>query len=95
MPTLPTLRLRYRTPVHWAILNERVDALKILLDGGCRATTRKPKSGVKSSSILVETPLEMVSRLYGGSEEMDDDSDTRGVGRRMKELLVEALRGSK
>mmetsp|Transcript_4955 Transcript_4955/g.10567 ORF Transcript_4955/g.10567 Transcript_4955/m.10567 type:complete len:373 (+) Transcript_4955:4250-5368(+) len=82
----------HRTPVHWAILNERVDALKLLLDGGCRATTRKPKSGVKSSSILIETPLDMVCRLYGRKDGLDENSDPSGVGKMMNELLVEALR---
>ena len=39
-------RLRFRTPVHWAVLNGRISALRILLDGGCSAFPPKPKAGV-------------------------------------------------
>lgn len=53
-----------RTPVHWAILNGRVDALKVLLDHGCSPTPVKPKKNARTSAAL-ETPLEMCHRLYG------------------------------
>ena len=63
----------YRTPVHWAVLNQRIAALRILLDGGCSAFPLKPKSGVtkRATSVEIETPLEMCERLYC-------DSPTKG-----------------
>lgn len=55
-----------RTPVHWAILNQRLEALEILLALGCSA--HPPTINVSSrSSVAVETPAEMCSRLYGSS----------------------------
>ena len=70
-------------PVHWAILNERIDALRILLDGGCSAFPPKPKTGVskRTTSVIIESPLEMCTRLYG------DDSD---VGIEISQLLSNA-----
>ncbi len=73
----------YRTPVHWAILNKRIETLRVLLDGGCSACPPKPKQGVskRSTSVLIETPMEMCQRLYG-----DDD----GVGKEISTMLRNA-----
>ncbi|KAL7494057.1 hypothetical protein ACHAWT_002825 [Skeletonema menzelii] len=73
----------YRTPVHWAILNQRVETLRVLLDGGCSASPPKPKQGVskRSTSVLIETPREMCRRLYG---------DTDGVGKEICTMLQNA-----
>jgi hypothetical protein len=62
----------YRTPVHWAVLNQRTEALQILLDGGSSAFPTKPKCGVstRATNVLIETPLEMCLRLYGDSDGM-------------------------
>lgn len=70
----------YRTPVHWAILNKRIETLRVLLDGGCSACPPKPKQGVskRSTSVLIETPMEMCQRLYG-----DED----GVGKEIITML--------
>jgi len=53
-----------RTPVHWAVLNGRVDALRILLEMGSSPCPPKPSVN-KRSSAAVESPLEMCDRLYG------------------------------
>ena len=73
----------YRTPVHWAILNKRIETLRVLLDGGCSASPPKPKQGVskRSTSALVETPMEMCERLYGGNDE---------IGKEIRRLLQNA-----
>lgn len=70
----------FRTPVHWAVLNKRVDALRILLDGGCSASPAKPKSGVskRSTNVIIETPKEMCMRLY---------SDVDEVGKQINAML--------
>jgi acyl-CoA synthetase (AMP-forming)/AMP-acid ligase II len=75
----------YRTPVHWAILNRRITALRVLLEGGCSASPPRPKLGVskRSTSVLIETPIEMSQRLYG---EMDD------IGKEVITLLQNAMR---
>lgn len=73
----------YRTPVHWAILNKRVETLRVLLGGGCSACPPKPKQGVskRSTSVLIETPMEMCQRLYG---------DKDGVGKEISTMLKNA-----
>jgi len=73
----------FRTPVHWAVLNGRTAALRILLDGGCSAFPPRPKSGVskRSTGVLIETPLEMCLRLY---------EDTHGIGKEISSLLRNA-----
>jgi ankyrin repeat protein len=53
----------YRTPVHWAVLNQRIASLQILLDGGCSAFPPQPKVN-KRTSAKIESPLEMCERLY-------------------------------
>ena len=53
----------YRTPVHWAVLNQRIASLQILLDGGCSAFPPQPKVNKRTSAKL-ESPLEMCERLY-------------------------------
>lgn len=70
----------YRTPVHWAILNKRIETLQVLLDGGCSASPPKPKQGVskRSTSVLIETPTQMCQRLYGEKE---------GVGAEISRML--------
>lgn len=52
----------YRTPVHWAVLNQRIASLQILL-GGCSAFPPQPKVN-KRTSAKIESPLEMCERLY-------------------------------
>jgi hypothetical protein len=73
----------YRTPVHWAILNKRIESLRALLDGGCSASPPKPKLGVskRATSVFIETPMEMSERLYG---------DAGGVGQEISTLLANA-----
>ena len=73
----------FRTPVHWAVLNKRVSAIRILLDGGCSAFPPKPKAGIskRSTGVIIETPLEMCIRLYG---------DTSGIGKEISCLLKNA-----
>jgi ankyrin repeat protein len=72
----------FRTPVHWAVLNKRIDSLRVLLEYGCSASPPKPKAGVskRSTNVIIETPLEMSSRLYG-------DAD---VGRQISSMLINA-----
>jgi hypothetical protein len=55
----------YRTPVHWAILNGQIDALRVLLENGCSPTPVMPKKN-RSSSAALETPQEMCDRLNAG-----------------------------
>ena len=55
------------TPVHWAVLNGHVAALKTLLEMGCAPDPPKAKNH-KRSSAAPETPLEMCERLYGTTE---------------------------
>lgn len=70
----------FRTPVHWAVLNGRTSALRILLDGGCSAFPPKPKSRVskRTTSVIIETPLEMCLRLY---------DDAHGTGKEIEATL--------
>jgi ankyrin repeat protein len=58
-----------RTPVHWAVLNKHVDALRVLIEMGCNAHPAKThrKTG-KRSSIDEESPEEICIRLYQSSE---------------------------
>ena len=65
-----------RTPVHWAILNGKVDALEVLLEMGCSAKPPTPKFN-KSSNVALERPMKMAERIHGSSE----------VGNRIKNLL--------
>jgi ankyrin repeat protein len=74
----------FRTPVHWAILNQRITALRVLLEGGCSASPPRPKLGVskRSTSVIIETPIEMSQRLYGETDE---------IGKEVITLLENAL----
>ena len=56
------------TPVHWAVLNGRVQALKILLEGGCYADPPQPKAN-KGSSAATESPLQICQRVHGDGSE--------------------------
>ena len=69
--------------MHWAVLNQRLEALQILIEGGCSAFPPKPKAGVskRSTSVIIESPLEMCLRLYGDSE---------GVGKQISSILINA-----
>jgi hypothetical protein len=59
----------FRTPVHWAVLNGKVEALAILLDGGCSPDPPKPKaSSNRQTSAAIESPLQICERMYGGSD---------------------------
>ena len=53
----------FRSAVHWAVLNQRVGALKVLLAMGCDPAPGKPKTN-KHTSMVMETPLEICKRLY-------------------------------
>jgi acyl-CoA synthetase (AMP-forming)/AMP-acid ligase II/ankyrin repeat protein len=69
----------FRTPVHWAVINGKVEALRILLDGGCSSNPPKPKSN-RQTSVAIESPNEICDRLYGDSE----------TGKLIQQLLLEA-----
>ena len=59
----------YRTPVHWAVLNGKAEALSVLLAGGCSAEPgmlSKKKCNHRTSAEL-ESPLEVCERQYGGT----------------------------
>ena len=56
-----------RTPVHWAILNGKIDALEVLVEMGCSTNPPGPKFN-KHSSAAVESPIAMTERLYGASD---------------------------
>jgi acyl-CoA synthetase (AMP-forming)/AMP-acid ligase II/ankyrin repeat protein len=60
----------YRTPVHWAVLNGKVDALTALLEGGCSAEPPMPskKRDNNRTSAELETPLDICERKYGESQ---------------------------
>ena len=64
-------------------MNQRIAALRILLDGGCSAFPPKPKSGVskRTTSVIIESPIEMCTRLY---------SDTSDEGIEISQLLSNA-----
>jgi ankyrin repeat protein len=70
----------FRTAVHWAILNGRVEALRILLDRGCHPAPTQPKTN-KYTSMANETPLEICRRMYRETE----------IGLEMERVLTEAL----
>jgi hypothetical protein len=70
----------FRTAVHWATLNGRVEALRTLLDRGCQPAPTQPKTN-KYTSMANETPLEICRRVHGGTE----------IGLEMERLLTEAL----
>lgn len=61
----------FRTPVHWCVLNGHVEALSILLEGGCSANPCQPKASIvnRKTSAAVESPLELCERLYGFESE--------------------------
>ena len=73
----------FRTPVHWAVLNGNVEALEILIKGGCSAKPLKPKKGVsnRATSVAIESPIEICERLYGKEE---------GLGKIIHDILVKA-----
>jgi ankyrin repeat protein len=70
----------FRSAVHWATLNGRVQALKVLLDHGCNPAPGKRKTN-KYTSLVTETPLEICKRLYGDTEK----------GNEMEEMLMSAI----
>jgi len=73
----------YRTPVHWAVLNQRITSLRILLDGGCSAFPPQPNFLVtkRSTSAKIESPLEICERLY---------CDDYAIRDKIRALLVNA-----
>ena len=80
----------YRTPVHWAVINGRLEALKVALDLGCTSTPYKPKSG-KRTSVAMEYPLELCDRLYP----MDCSDETkRAMGAEIRRLLQDVITDS-
>ncbi|VEU44272.1 unnamed protein product [Pseudo-nitzschia multistriata] len=70
----------FRSAVHWAVINGRVRALKVLLEKGCDPSPFKPKSN-KQTSMTAETPLEICQRLYGGTDK----------GKEMEQFLRRAI----
>jgi acyl-CoA synthetase (AMP-forming)/AMP-acid ligase II/ankyrin repeat protein len=69
-----------RTPVHWAVLNGHVPALRVLLlQADALPDPTMPPSN-RQSSAAVESPMELCQRLYGDSE----------LGRQMQQLLSDA-----
>ena len=60
----------FRTPVHWAVLNGNVEALAILLEGGCSPNPCRPKASVvsKKTSAALESPIEICERIHGDTE---------------------------
>jgi ankyrin repeat protein len=81
----------YRTPVHWAVLNGRVDALKVALELGCTPTPYKPKAG-KRTSVAMEYPLELCDRLY--PEDCSDEAK-RAKGTEIRFVLNTAINENK
>jgi acyl-CoA synthetase (AMP-forming)/AMP-acid ligase II/ankyrin repeat protein len=73
----------FRTPVHWAVLNGNVQALEILLNGGCSANPYTPKSN-RQTSVAMESPLEICDRVYGNTD--------KGIA--MRDLLLAAKSSS-
>jgi acyl-CoA synthetase (AMP-forming)/AMP-acid ligase II len=75
----------YRSPVHWAVLNGRVEALSILLQEGFSPNPPHPsnKSAKRGTSIKVESPLEICERVY-----THDDP----IGLKIKNLLLSRQR---
>jgi acyl-CoA synthetase (AMP-forming)/AMP-acid ligase II/ankyrin repeat protein len=71
----------FRTAVHWATLNGRVQTLHLLLDRGCNPSPSQPKAN-KHTSMANETPLEMCDRVHGETN----------VGIEMRRLLTEAIK---
>lgn len=53
-----------RTPVHWAVLNGKADALAILIENGSSANPYQPKPNHRRTSVAAESPMEMCTRLY-------------------------------
>ena len=51
-----------RTSVHWCVLNQHIECLKILLAAGASAMPPKPH-GSRSTRLRLETPLEIARRL--------------------------------
>ena len=52
----------FRTPVHWAVLNGKVEALRVLLEEGrCSADPPKPRIGVRNclTNGAIESPMEI------------------------------------
>jgi acyl-CoA synthetase (AMP-forming)/AMP-acid ligase II len=68
----------FRTPVHWAVLNGKVAALKLLLEY-CSPNPPLPKQSSKRSSVATESPLQICERLY------DIESD---IGKEIRQLLT-------
>ena len=51
-----------RTSVHWCVLNQHIECLKILLAAGASAMPPRPH-GSRSTRLRLETPLEIARRL--------------------------------
>ena len=77
----------YRTPVHWAILNGRIEALRTVLELGCNPAPFKPKASKKTSAAM-EYPMELCDRLYPRD---GSDEQKREMGNAIRELLQEAI----
>eukprot|EP00934_Nitzschia_sp_Nitz4_P000110 Nitzschia sp. Nitz4//scaffold120_size68122//38190//41441//NITZ4_006047-RA/size68122-processed-gene-0.37-mRNA-1//1//CDS//3329534287//110//frame0 len=78
----------FRTPVHWSILNGRVEALETCLSLGCTATPYKPKTG-KRTSVAMEYPMELCDRLYPPDD--TSNAEKHSKGERMRQLLRDAI----
>jgi acyl-coenzyme A synthetase/AMP-(fatty) acid ligase/ankyrin repeat protein len=83
----------YRTPVHWAILNGRTEALRVALEMGSTPTPFKPRAG-KRTSVAIEYPFEICERLYPPDDATSSssiDPGKREKGATMRLLLQEAI----
>lgn len=68
-----------RTPVHWAVINGKVDALALLVEKGFSTNPPKPKESHRRTSAAMESPLEICSRMYSAKSD---------VGERILDILV-------
>jgi len=77
----------FRTPVHWAVLNGKADALEILLEAGCSADPPKPtmRRVNRQTSVAQESPVEICERLYPSG--VAPTTAAGAVGCRIRSLL--------
>ena len=71
----------FRTPVHWAVLNGKVRALQVLMEEGFDPDPRKPKKPGRRTSVAIESPMEICTRVYKESDE---------IGTQIRKLLLSA-----
>ena len=57
------LLCRYRTPLHWAVLNGHIAATSALLGHGANANGLLNRKMTKGTHLLAEQPLHLACRL--------------------------------